>query len=191
MTAREPRRGSAIRTRGLGPAVLTALWAMLPAYLPNSAAVLVGGGRPIDGGRTWRGSRLLGDGKTWRGARGGVVAGALLALGLDRLRAALPVDLPGFPLRVAVSLPVGAMLGDLAGSFLKRRAGRERGAPAPVLDQLGFVAGAFALTRLVAPRWFRSTFTRAVVVAAVLVTPVLHVGTNALAYALGLKDVPW
>ncbi|MFB6219607.1 MAG: CDP-archaeol synthase, partial [Halobacteriaceae archaeon] len=52
-----------------------ALWAMLPAYVPNNAAVLVGGGRPIDGGRTWRGRRLLGDGKTWRGTAGGVAAG--------------------------------------------------------------------------------------------------------------------
>lgn len=83
------------------------------------------------------------------------------------------------------------MLGDLVGSFLKRRAGRERGAPAPVLDQLGFVGGAFALTRLVAPGWFRSTFTAPVTVAVLLVTPLLHVVTNALAYVVGLKDVPW
>ncbi len=33
--------------------IVIAFWAMLPAYVPNNAAVLAGGGRPIDGGRTW------------------------------------------------------------------------------------------------------------------------------------------
>lgn len=35
--------------------LVSALWAMLPAYLPNNAAVLFGGGPPIDGGREWNG----------------------------------------------------------------------------------------------------------------------------------------
>ena len=48
--------------------VAVAIWAMLPAYIPNNVAVLAGGGRPIDGGRTLDdGNRALGDGKTWRG----------------------------------------------------------------------------------------------------------------------------
>lgn len=175
----------------LASVILTALWAMLPAYLPNSVAVLVGGGRPIDGGRTWKGARLLGDGKTWRGAGGGFIAGVLLALGLNTAGAAPAIGLPVFPIRAAISLPAGAMLGDLGGSFIKRRLGRERGTPVPVLDQLGFVGGAFVLPWLLAPRWFRSTFTLPVVVAAVVITPLLHIGTNALAYVLGLKDVPW
>lgn len=179
-------RGTAFRS-----VVMTALWAMSPAYLPNSVALVVGGGPPIDGGRFWRGARLLGDGKTWRGAIGGFLAGVLLALGLNQVGTRSAGSLPVFPLRAALSLPAGAMLGDLAGSFLKRRIGRERGAPAPVLDQLGFVAGAFALTRLVAPGWFRSTFTAPVTVAALLLTPLLHVVTNALAYVVGLKEVPW
>lgn len=179
------------RAGKLGRVALTALWATLPAYLPNSVAVLVGGGRPIDGGRTWNGARLLGDGKTWQGAGGGVAAGVLLAFGLNEAGPRLRVAVPVFPVEAALALPAGAMLGDVCGSFLKRRAGRERGAPVPVLDQLGFVAGAFALTRLVAPDWFRATFTPPVAATAVVVTPVLHVGANALAYALGLKDVPW
>lgn len=172
-------------------ALSTALWAISPAYLPNSVAVLVGGGRPIDGGRTWRGTRVFGDGKTWRGALGGIIAGALLAVGLNAIGPRLPLEVPSFPLRAALSLPVGAMLGDLTGSLVKRRLGRERGAPAPVLDQLGFVVGALALTFVLAPTWSRSTFTLPVVAALVVVTPVLHVGTNGAAYQLGLKDVPW
>ena len=40
--------------------VLTAMWLMLPAYIPNSTAAVFAGGKPIDGGRN------LGDGKTTR-----------------------------------------------------------------------------------------------------------------------------
>ncbi|HUU07508.1 MAG TPA: CDP-archaeol synthase, partial [Thermoplasmata archaeon] len=47
-------------------AAFAGLWLMLPALIPNPAAVLVGGGTPMDLGRTWRGRRVLGDGKTWR-----------------------------------------------------------------------------------------------------------------------------
>lgn len=171
--------------------VATALWVMLPAYLPNSVAVVVGGGRPIDGGRTWRGRRILGDGKTWRGFAGGVLAGAGAGLVQNAVAPLLGADLPTFPTLAVVSLPLGAMVGDAAGSFLKRRLGRERGAPTPGLDQLGFVAGAVALTALVDPGWVRTTFTFPVAVVAVLGTPLVHVGANVVAYRLGLKDVPW
>jgi len=116
----------------IGSLVATAFWAMLPAYVPNNAAVLAGGGRPIDGGRDWRGARLLGDGKTWRGTAVGTLTGVVLALALNRIAepasAALGVDLPTFALPAAFALAFGAMCGDIGASFLKRRSGRERGA---------------------------------------------------------------
>ncbi|MFC7047110.1 CDP-2,3-bis-(O-geranylgeranyl)-sn-glycerol synthase [Halobacteriaceae archaeon GCM10025711] len=175
--------------------VATAFWAMLPAYVPNNAAVLFGGGRPIDGGRSWQGRRLLGDGKTWRGTAVGVLAGTLLALALNLARPTVAtlvgIDLPGFTVVVAVALAAGAMLGDIAASFLKRRTGRERGAAFPVVDQLDFVVGALALTAVAAPAWFGATFTLPVVATVVVLTPVLHVATNVIAYLLGLKDEPW
>jgi CDP-2,3-bis-(O-geranylgeranyl)-sn-glycerol synthase len=180
---------------GLFGVVATALWAMLPAYVPNNVAVLVGGGPPIDGGRTWGGTRLLGDGKTWRGTAGGWLAGVALAVGLNALRpgvsAGIGVTLPRFPLGATLALPLGAMLGDVAASFLKRRSGRERGAPLPGVDQLDFVGGALFLALLAAPDWFLDTFTVPVVVTVLVLTPVLHLATNAIAHALGLKDEPW
>jgi len=175
--------------------VVTAFWTMLPAYVPNNAAVLFGGGYPIDAGRTWHGHRLLGDGKTWRGATAGILAGAALALVLDALQpsvaAAIGIDLPGLPLVPAVSLPAGAMVGDVVASFFKRRTGRERGAAFPGIDQLDFVVGALVLTALAAPDWFGRTFTLPVLVVVVVLTPLLHVGANAAAYRLGLKSEPW
>ena len=180
---------------GLYGVVVTALWAMLPAYLPNNAAVLAGGDRPIDGGRTLGGRRLLGDGKTWRGTAVGWGAGVALALVLRELHApagdALGVVLPQFPLTAALALPLGAMLGDIGASFLKRRTGRERGAPFPGLDQLDFVVGAIAAATVAAPRWVVATFTFPVVVTVVVVTPLFHVTTNVAAYLLGFKDEPY
>lgn len=175
--------------------VVTAIWAMVPAYIPNNVAVVAGGGRPIDGGRTVAGRRVLGDGKTWRGAFTGFVAGVVVALGFDRIEAALDtvvgVDVPGFPVAVVIGLPAGAMLGDILASGVKRRVGEARGARVPVLDQLDFVVGALCLTWVTAPMWAGMVFTAWVVVAVLVVTPLLHVGTNAVAYAVGLKDVPW
>lgn len=175
--------------------VALALWAMLPAYVPNNVAVVAGGGRPIDGGRTWNGRRLLGDGKTWRGTIAGTLAGVGLALLLNVFRpsvvATLSVDLPTFPIGAAVGLALGAMLGDIGASFLKRRTGRERGAAFPGVDQLDFVVGALLLTIVVAPGWFFQTFTPIVIAAVIVITPLLHLATNGIAYALGLKDEPW
>jgi CDP-2,3-bis-(O-geranylgeranyl)-sn-glycerol synthase len=180
---------------GLHGVVLVALWVMLPAYVPNNAAVLAGDGRPIDGGRTLGGRRLLGDGKTWRGTFAGWAAGVGAALVLRQLRApaseALGVALPHFPLVAALALPLGAMLGDIGASFLKRRTGRERGAPFPGVDQLDFVIGALALATVAAPGWVVETFTFPVVAVIVIATPALHVSTNAAAYWFGLNDEPY
>ncbi|RLM67450.1 CDP-2,3-bis-(O-geranylgeranyl)-sn-glycerol synthase [Halorubrum sp. Atlit-8R] len=179
----------------IGTLVATAFWAMLPAYVPNNAAVLAGGGRPIDGGREWRGARLLGDGKTWRGTAVGTLVGVLLALALNRLAdpasAALGADLPTFALPAAVALAFGAMCGDIGASFLKRRSGRERGAAFPGLDQLDFVVGALVLAFVVDTDWALAVFTPRVLAVVLVMTPVLHVVTNVGAYALGVKNEPW
>lgn len=179
----------------LVPVFITAVWAMLPAYLPNNVAVVTGGGPPIDGGRTWRGKRVLGDGKTWRGTGVGTIVGIGVAFGLNTVRATVtPIvgfGLPMFPPAVAVTLAAGAMLGDIAASFLKRQTGRDRGELLPVVDQLDFVIGALVVTLVVTPSWFYSTFTPTVLVAVVVLTPVLHVTTNAAAFLLGLKDEPY
>jgi CDP-2,3-bis-(O-geranylgeranyl)-sn-glycerol synthase len=179
----------------IGSLVATAFWAMVPAYVPNNAAVLAGGGRPIDGGREWRGARVLGDGKTWRGTAVGTLVGVVLALALnaanDPASAALGVDLPTFSLPAAFALAFGAMCGDIGASFLKRRSGRERGAAFPGLDQLDFVIGALLFALVVDTGWTLDTFTLPVLAAVLVMTPVLHVVTNVGAYALGLKNEPW
>lgn len=179
----------------IGSVIATALWAMLPAYLPNNVAVLAGGSRPLDGGRTLGDQRLLGDGKTYRGTAAGVAAGVVTALLLNQLSGSatelLGVSLPTFPPGAMIGLACGAVLGDIAASFLKRRTGRARGASFPGLDQLDFVVGALLVTAALTPEWTRSVFTLEVLVVVLVITPILHVGTNAIAYGLGLKEEPW
>jgi CDP-2,3-bis-(O-geranylgeranyl)-sn-glycerol synthase len=175
--------------------VATAVWAVLPAYLPNSAAVLGGGGRPLDGGRTVGGTRLLGDGKTWRGTATGWAAGAALAVALNAVNASVAdlvgVSLPSFPPAAIIALPLGAMGGDIAASFLKRRINRAQGSPVPGVDQFDFLVGALVLTLGAAPTWSFETFTPPVLVVILVVTPAVHLAANRIAYVLGLKDIPW
>ncbi|ELY96681.1 hypothetical protein C482_14941 [Natrialba chahannaoensis JCM 10990] len=175
--------------------VVIAFWAMLPAYVPNNAAVLGGGGRPIDGGRTLGDARLLGDGKTWRGTAAGITAGLVLAGVLtffaDDVSSVLGFAVPAFEPLAALGLAAGAMLGDILASFLKRRTGRQRGAMFPGLDQLDFVVVSLPLTALLATQWFFTWFTWDVILVVVVLTPILHVTTNMIAYKLGLKNEPW
>lgn len=175
--------------------VVIAIWAMGPAYVPNNAAVLLGGEKPIDGGRTVGGSRLLGDGKTWRGTIMGTLAGAVVALVLNLIAptvsTATGIAMPTFPPLVLVALPFGAMVGDIVASGFKRRTGRERGAAFPGLDQYDFVIGGLVFAALAAIGWFVETFTPPVLLAVLVLTPLLHVGTNVIAYRVGLKSEPW
>jgi CDP-2,3-bis-(O-geranylgeranyl)-sn-glycerol synthase len=181
--------------------ILLGFWLMLPAYIPNSAAVLFGGGTPIDFGKTWKGNRLLGDGKTWRGLVGGVAAGT--GIGLIQLYIAYPFDSTDFfgfgkvpeAILIVFVLALGSLMGDMAGAFIKRRLGLERGAKAPVLDQYNFIAGAVLLTLVCFPNWFMDTFVNGEhiisLLAVLVITPLLHRGVNIIGYKRGLKKVPW
>ncbi|TFG56877.1 MAG: CDP-2,3-bis-(O-geranylgeranyl)-sn-glycerol synthase [Methanomassiliicoccus sp.] len=181
--------------------VLLGFWLMLPSFLPNSAAVVFGGGLPVDMGRSWRGKRLLGDGKTWRGLIGGICAG--ISLGIIQLYLAFPFDrldffgFGSFPtnLVVVIVLAVGSLAGDMVGSMIKRRLNIGRGNKAPLIDQYNFLLGSILLVLLLFPDWFLDNFWRndgwVSLLAVLLITPILHRGVNIIGYKLGLKKVPW
>ncbi|WP_292736620.1 CDP-2,3-bis-(O-geranylgeranyl)-sn-glycerol synthase [Methanocalculus sp.] len=166
---------------------------MLPAYLPNPVAAALGGGRPVDGGRCWRdGRRIFGDGKTLRGFLAGVAGGVVI--GLIQIFIQSRIGLWVFPEHTLMSitlLAVGALLGDLAKSFLKRRKGVGRGEKWPVADQFDLVIGAFIMLLIFDPGWLLSAITLPIAIAILILTPILHRGTNIIGYILGIKDVPW
>jgi CDP-2,3-bis-(O-geranylgeranyl)-sn-glycerol synthase len=178
-------------------ALVSALWIMLPAYVPNPAAVIFGGGPPIDGGTAYRdGRRLFGDGKTVRGFILGVLAGVAVG-GVELWVQTLGgwtfswYFLPSHTIVTVTTFAVGALLGDLAKSFVKRRIGKGQGDPWPVADQYDLVAGAFLLTVLVAPWWLFQNITLPVLIWILALTPVLHRVTNIAGHRLGVKRVPW
>ncbi len=175
--------------------ILTTIWLLLPSYVPNNFAVVFGGGKPVDLGRNFiDGARLLGDGKTIRGFVAGGLGGLvvahiqLLIENLLNFGIYTSVVYTSF-LGIAVGLAFGALIGDMAGSFIKRRFKVERGGILPLLDQLDFLVFALLVASLSTD--FFALFTIPVIIAAFIITPFLHMLTNFIAYKLGLKEVPW
>jgi CDP-2,3-bis-(O-geranylgeranyl)-sn-glycerol synthase len=173
--------------------LLSALWIMLPAYLPNPVAALFGGGTPVD---LWRncsdGHRVFGDGKTYRGLIAGILAG--IAIGVIQIWAVGAYGLSSLPQQTLLSvmlLAVGALSGDLVKSFFKRRFGKDRGAKWPVADQYDLVAGAFVLLLIFNPAWIFTEVTLPAFLCILILTPLLHRAVNIIGYAFKVKEVPW
>ncbi|MGZ4912930.1 MAG: CDP-2,3-bis-(O-geranylgeranyl)-sn-glycerol synthase [Halobacteriota archaeon] len=173
--------------------IVDALWLMLPAFVPNSSAVLFAGKTPVDFGKTLvDGKRIFGPGKTFEGLIGGTLVGIFVGLLLQLIERSLHLGLPSFdPIYVIVTLSFGAMLGDLIKSFFKRRLGLSRGRPLPVADQLDFVVGAWVLTYIFFPDWFIQNFTPPVILIVLVLSPLLHLAINLIGYKLGKKQEPW
>jgi len=166
--------------RSLLELVWTTLIFLLPSYVANATPVLISKFvkklHPMDFGiKLPDGNRILGEGKTLEGFFAGIISGSLVGL---------MINYPN--LKPSLILALGAMVGDVLGSFVKRRLGLKRGSPLPPLDQLDFLAGSLILYHyLVAPLSLSRLIT------AVLITPPLHAITNLIAYLLKLKEVPW
>lgn len=169
-----------------------AVWLIWPAYGANGLCMFAKGKRPIDGGRLWKGKQILGPGKTWEGLLLGVVVGTLVATLQMFAYPFLPWNASPVALDIVMMTPLlgalmglGAMLGDMGGSTIKRRLNIERGRPAPLLDQLDFIAGMLIFASLlVTIKWEWA-------VILLVMTPVIHLAANGVAYLLKLKNVPY
>jgi CDP-2,3-bis-(O-geranylgeranyl)-sn-glycerol synthase len=158
---------------------ISALCIIVPMYCTNGAPVIFGRGTPIDFGRSFSdGERILGDHKTIRGFVSGLIIGFVVAL----FESYFVSPRLFF---VAILVSVGALLGDLAGAFVKRRFRIKPGAPLPGVDQLDFVVGAI----LVVSTIFQITVGSLLII--ILVTPPIHLATNIGAYLLRLKSNYW
>lgn len=174
---------------------IAVLYFILPAYVSNSGGLIFGGGKPLDMGKSdSNGVRWIGDGVTWKGLIGGTLLGTLVGaiqgyFGPDLL--ALYGDVIVTPIAVGLSngiiigflLAFGALIGDAAGSFLKRRLGIGRGKPAPILDQIDFLVVALLFASLVVE------FSLEFIIIAIILTIIIHLMANTGAYLLGMKDV--
>jgi CDP-2,3-bis-(O-geranylgeranyl)-sn-glycerol synthase len=161
--------------------VVEALKFIFPAYCANAAPVLAGGGTPMDFGKNFvDGKRFLGKNKTWRGFFFGWGIGIFVGL----VETIVFVPAP-FSLLFAVLTPLGALCGDLAGAFVKRRLGIVPGGLLPIIDQIDFVIGALLFSIPLA------AVSLELAIAVLLITPPIHLFTNFLAYKLKLKSNPW
>ena len=186
-------------------AIITVLWIMGPAYIANSVAVLTGGKYPIDQGRTLSdGNRILGDGKTWSGLLGGTLGGIVFGIILDTGNGRMTLErLTGEehvqslwsenPVMVFFLLSFGALFGDMAASFYKRRQNLLRGDKFAILDMYDFIFMSLLLCIIFQRDWLLSWILDgwAPLFTVLILTPFLHRGVNIIGYNIGVKNEPW
>lgn len=180
--------------------ILESIFFMLPCYIANSTAVvakvvpgLKNFDQPIDFGKSWNEKRILGNGKTFRGFIFGTFCAIIVGLAqyliakemnFEKLEVFQEPDVTEV-LTLSALLGFGALFGDALKSFVKRRVGIKRGKPWPPFDQLDFIVGALTFSTFVYfPGW-------KIALLVTVITPLLHLISNIIAYNLKLKDVWW
>jgi CDP-2,3-bis-(O-geranylgeranyl)-sn-glycerol synthase len=159
--------------------VARALEFIFPAYCANAVPVLAGGGPAMDfGKRLPDGRPLFGKNKTFRGFFAGLAIGTVAGLAESLVF--------NYHIMFGFLLSLGALSGDLAGAFAKRRLAIPPGGLLPVVDQLDFIMGAILFSLPLSMPWSWQLF-----VAVLVITPPIHLLTNFVAYKLRLKSNPW
>ncbi|MDO5852085.1 MAG: CDP-2,3-bis-(O-geranylgeranyl)-sn-glycerol synthase [Methanobacteriaceae archaeon] len=179
--------------------VIYSIYFMIPAYLANGSALVLGGGLPLDFGYSdSKGRRWIGDGVTWRGlVLGGLFGGFigaiiayLASLGFGTFyfniissQITLTDNFIFQGLILGLVLGFGALIGDAIGSFIKRRINIPRGNSVPLLDQLDFVIVALLLSSLI------MKLDLIMIIIILVVSVFLHLLANIFAYLIHIKDV--
>ena len=166
---------------------------IFPAYAANGFPPLARGKVPIDLKMKWVDkNRIFGDGKTIEGFGFGLFVGFLIGAleaylypSLNAYAMQYGVRLPLINLFVGFMIALGALCGDLGGSFIKRRLGLKRGADVPLLDQWNFLIGAVLFSF-----WF-TEITVWMFLIMLLITPLVHRIANIIAHRIKIKKEPW
>ncbi|MBD3156916.1 CDP-2,3-bis-(O-geranylgeranyl)-sn-glycerol synthase [Candidatus Peregrinibacteria bacterium] len=159
----------------------------LPAYVANAMPVIANGlnlcpslAKPIH--EEW-----FGKSKTYRGFIFGIIGAFIINI--------VPLSFGFYDFHESATLiiffwttftlSIGALLGDLAKSFFKRRVGIKSGHPWPPFDQLDYVIGALLFSYAINPQPLE------VIVTLLILSPLLSLFANVAAYILHLKKVWW
>lgn len=168
--------------------IATSFYLFAPAYIANSTPILLllipairRHNRPI-----WESK--LGHHKTWAGLIGGTIAAILTSIVQFGVRdsslvsdiALLYSTLP-HSILVGFLLGFGALGGDAAKSFFKRRLGIHPGEPLPVIDGIDYVLGSLIL---LSPLYIPPVTD---IIILLLISPVLNLIANTFSYTLGWK----
>jgi CDP-2,3-bis-(O-geranylgeranyl)-sn-glycerol synthase len=166
--------------------VFNALWFYFPAYASNCAPVFASKltcfasfSTPIDLGYKLGKNPIFGKTKTIRGLIIGVSFGILTGVVAKFFKE------DGLNMFVGGILGVGAMLGDLAGSFIKRRLSLPSGANLFFLDQIDFLLGPTPLLILF------NKFKIEYLLVVLIITVPMNLITSKILFKLKLKDKPW
>jgi CDP-2,3-bis-(O-geranylgeranyl)-sn-glycerol synthase len=169
------------------------LFIIFPAYAANGFPPLARGSLPIDFGRKWIDKRrIFGDGKTVEGFSIGIVAGTFIGLLETIVRPQINpyammfgFELPYMSFEIGLLISIGALAGDLAGSFIKRRLNFERGKEALFLDQWNFIIGSTLFSFLF------TDITIWMFLIMLVITFFIHRIANIVGHKLAVKTVPW
>lgn len=162
-----------------------ALWFMFPAYCANAVPVIMGGGYSLDGGRVFLDRKpIFGSHKTIRGFLSGLFVGTMVGILQTILFNTFLFEYSiqlQYNVLLGFMLSLGALVGDLLESFIKRRLDLPPGSSLPVADQLDFVVGALLFSVPVSPPPILS------VIIIIVITIPIHFLTNVFAAFLNLK----
>jgi len=152
----------------------------LPAYVANAMPVIISGlkifpslAKPIN-------KKLFGKNKTYRGFITGIT-GAMLISPIQNLFGFSYDNL----ILLAFLLGLGALLGDLIKSFIKRKIGKKSGRSWPVFDQIDYVIGALLFSSIIFPQ------SLSVIIVLIVISPLFSILANIIAYNLKIKKVWW
>jgi CDP-2,3-bis-(O-geranylgeranyl)-sn-glycerol synthase len=166
-----------------------------PAYAANASPLFLSGLlkklHPLDlNKKFFDGQRILGDGKTIEGTAFGFLVGIIyfsIFLFVDKSLNILHLYHSYLEGLLIVS---GALIGDIIGSFVKRRLKMKQGDMLPVFDQVGFVIFAYVFYLFVFPPPLNLP-PMGFIVYVSLITFFVHILTNLAAFKFGLKYAPY
>lgn len=176
--------------------ILQCIYLMLPGILANSAPVLFKNSFksldvPVDFGKKWRGKEIFGSHKTYRGFAVGITSAIIVAYvqfslyDFDFFRKLSFYDFSNGFLLFGFLIGFGALFGDLIKSFFKRRVGIKPGNTWFPFDQLDALIGALIfMIPLYVPEL-------KIILTLTIFTLLIHIGSNHIAYWLGMKETKW
>ena len=174
--------------------VLKCFYLLLPAYFANMEPVMARKINlfvfPVDFNKNLNGKPIFGRNKTFRGFFSGIILAIavsyiqFLFYGFDFFKNVSFFDYKNW-LLFGFLMGLGALTGDLAKSFFKRRLGIEPGAMFVPFDQTDFVIGAFVF---IIPVF---AVTIKIFAASLFLSFALHIIVNHISFYAGIRNEKW
>lgn len=175
--------------------IIFVIWFYLPAQIANTAPVFASKwgimkflDKPLDGGRSYRGVRILGDHKTYRGFVSGITASIIVVYFQVSLSEYLNMNQIDYSstsiIKLGFLMGFGALTGDAIKSFFKRCAGVKPGESWLPFDQIDFVIGASLFT------YFYIPLALTQYLLALITLFILHLSSTYVGYLLKIRKDP-